>query len=105
MARRDAKFKPVEVEEKPKDILKADGSTIVVKKDALTLTQLFTVLRPYFWPHRGTNGAWWNRLRAISTYFMISLSKISSVMAPFYLIKVNIHSLVLVISYVCYVFT
>jgi ABC-type multidrug transport system fused ATPase/permease subunit len=63
----------------------------VVGEDApppksLTLGQLFTVLRPYFWPYGGTDGYLLNRIRAISTYCMISISKTCSVFAPFQLI-------------------
>ena len=50
------------------------------------MSQLFTVLKPYFWPSKGTDGAFLNRLRALSTYFMITLSKVCSVYAPFMLV-------------------
>ena len=50
------------------------------------MTQLLTVLKPYFWPSKGTDGAVLNRLRALSTYIMITMSKVCSVYAPFMLV-------------------
>ena len=66
-----------------------DETTTVVEQEqgekALSLLQLLYVLRPFFWPSEGSDGALKNRIRAISTWFAVGLSKATSVYAPFYL--------------------
>lgn len=52
----------------------------------LTLFQLMSILRPYYWPNEGSDGAVLNRIRAISTYLSVFLSKASSLYAPFFLL-------------------
>ena len=52
---------------------------------ALTLYELLVVLRPFFWPHEGTDGALVNRVRAISTWVVVGISKACNVYSPFFL--------------------
>lgn len=47
------------------------------------------ILRPYFWPAAGTDGALINRLRSSATWVLVTLSKITSLIAPFYLITAS----------------
>jgi len=54
-------------------------------KKGLTFCQLMVVLKPYFWPSAGTDGACLNRLRTTSTWVMVILSKASNLLAPIYL--------------------
>ena len=77
----------VEYRQKAKFVQISTGDTDGKNEpDALTLMQLFTVLRPFFWPYGGTDGYFLNRVRAVSTYLMITASKVCSVLAPFQLI-------------------
>ena len=55
------------------------------KGNSITILELLAILKPYFWPNAATDGAWINRLRAISTWLMVGLSKAASLMAPLYL--------------------
>ena len=57
-----------------------------IKKKELTFFQLLKVLRPYFWPDAGSDGAFLNRCRSSATWLLVSLSKVTSLIAPFYLI-------------------
>ena len=57
------------------------------QKKAMSFFQLMYVLRPFFWPSEGSDGATVNRLRATSTWAAVGLSKASSLIAPFYLSK------------------
>ena len=41
-----------------------------------------TLLKPYFWPDATSNTAFWNRVRAISTWFFLIGSKTCSLTAP-----------------------
>ena len=40
------------------------------QKPALTFYELMYVLRPYFWPQSGTDGAFLNRIRSTSTWYI-----------------------------------
>jgi len=55
------------------------------KAKGLSFMELMKVLKPFFWPDRGTDGALLNRIRAVSTYILIGISKVCSVFAPFFL--------------------
>lgn len=57
----------------------------VEKKAKLSLIELFRVLRPFFWPSEGSDGAIINRIRALSTWFVVGLSKACSLYSPFFL--------------------
>jgi hypothetical protein len=52
---------------------------------AMSLLELLVVLRPYFWPDKGTDGAFINRCRSTGTWFMVALSKTSNLISPYYL--------------------
>lgn len=54
-------------------------------KPRLTIYELMVVLRPYFWPTSGSDGALVNRIRSTSTWFMVAGSKTCNLCAPFYL--------------------
>jgi len=56
------------------------------RKRGLSLFELMRILKPYFWPSAGTDGACVNRFRALSTWIMVGLSKVASLMAPLYLL-------------------
>jgi ABC-type multidrug transport system fused ATPase/permease subunit len=57
------------------------------QKTNLTLKELLIVLLPYFWPAEGSDGAFINRVRCLSTWLMVALSKTTSLIAPFYISK------------------
>lgn len=59
----------------------------VNKKKTLTIWGLLRLLRPYFWPESGSDGAFINRCRSSATWAFVLLSKVSSLIAPFYLIS------------------
>jgi ABC-type bacteriocin/lantibiotic exporter with double-glycine peptidase domain len=78
-------------------------------KKELTLRELGKLLRPYFWPNKGSDGALINRVRACSTYLAVIASKTCSIVAPFYLSSASndlidgkitpaIHSMIVYIS-------
>jgi hypothetical protein len=52
----------------------------------LSFYQLMVVLRPFFWPAEGTDGALVNRIRAVSTWFMVGASKACSLISPLFLL-------------------
>ena len=56
------------------------------RKRGLSFFELMKILKPYFWPNAGTDGAFVNRFRALSTWVMVGLSKVASLMAPLYLL-------------------
>jgi len=58
---------------------KPEQTTVEYFKD------LFVVLKPYFWPDEGTDGAWINRLRSTATWVLVCCSKVCSLMAPLYI--------------------
>jgi len=58
-----------------------------VSKKRLTFVELVKVLSPYFWPAKGSDGAFINRIRSTSTWVMVALSKICNLWAPFFLSK------------------
>ena len=41
------------------------------QKSGLSFYELFRVLLPYFWPAKGTDGAFINRIRSSSTWLMV----------------------------------
>jgi ABC-type multidrug transport system fused ATPase/permease subunit len=47
----------------------------------------FVVLSPYFWPERGSDGTWKNRLRTTSAWLLVALSKLATLSGPVYLSK------------------
>ena len=51
----------------------------------MSLFELLVVLRPYFWPDDGSDGAFLNRCRSTATWLMVFLSKASNLMSPFFL--------------------
>ena len=55
------------------------------KKATLSLVGLFLVLRPFFYPGKGTDGYVINRIRAASTWIMVCLSKVASLYSPIFL--------------------
>ncbi len=57
----------------------------VKKKNSLSLYELFQILTPYFWPEKGSDGAFINRLRTSSTWLMVILSKGCNLYAPFFI--------------------
>jgi hypothetical protein len=57
----------------------------------LTFYQLMVVLRPFFWPAEGTDGALVNRIRAVSTWFMVGASKACSLISPLFLLVAVSH--------------
>jgi ABC-type multidrug transport system fused ATPase/permease subunit len=56
-------------------------------KPSLSLWELILVLSPYFWPRSGSDGAVVNRIRSTSTWLMVACSKVSSLVAPFFLAR------------------
>ena len=59
----------------------------------MTLCELLVVLRPYFWPNEGSDGALKNRVRASCTWLCVIFSKGSSLCAPYYLQDATNHLL------------
>jgi len=52
---------------------------------SLSFFELMQLLLPYFWPSKGTDGAFMNRLRSTSTWMTVLLSKTCNLAAPFYI--------------------
>eukprot|EP00929_Paragymnodinium_shiwhaense_P023484 TRINITY_DN14690_c0_g1_i1.p1 TRINITY_DN14690_c0_g1~~TRINITY_DN14690_c0_g1_i1.p1 ORF type:complete len:855 (-),score=217.69 TRINITY_DN14690_c0_g1_i1:194-2758(-) len=53
---------------------------------ALTFVQTLRVLKPYFWPSTGKpTVVLMNRIRAVSTWLCVAISKISNIIAPMFL--------------------
>jgi ABC-type multidrug transport system fused ATPase/permease subunit len=50
-----------------------------------TFFEIIRVLRPYFWPNSGSDGAFLNRVRALSTWGAVILSKVCNLLAPVFL--------------------
>lgn len=57
----------------------------VEPKKGLSLYELIVVLRPFFWPSEGSDGAVINRIRAVSTWLVVGGSKACSLLSPYYL--------------------
>jgi hypothetical protein len=57
-------------------------------KDAkgLGFMELMVVLKPFFWPSAGSEGAFVNRVRALSTWCAVFLSKAASLISPFFVL-------------------
>jgi ABC-type multidrug transport system fused ATPase/permease subunit len=51
----------------------------------MTFLELVRVLKPYFWPDAGSDGAFANRVRSTLTWFLVAASRITSVYSPFYI--------------------
>mmetsp|Transcript_14914 Transcript_14914/g.27143 ORF Transcript_14914/g.27143 Transcript_14914/m.27143 type:complete len:916 (+) Transcript_14914:127-2874(+) len=66
-----------------------DANTKEGKKAKLTTGALMKILKPYFWPHATATSATLNRIRAISTWLMVLLSKACSLTAPIFLGKAS----------------
>lgn len=52
---------------------------------AMSFCELLVVLRPYFWPDEGTDGAFINRVRSSATWLMVAFSKTSNLISPYFL--------------------
>ncbi len=65
----------------------SDGSDkpAPVQNTAEYLYELAGVLKPYFWPDAGTDGAVINRVRSTATYVLVILSKICNLASPLYI--------------------
>lgn len=59
------------------------------KKAKLSAKALLTILQPYFWPHATSTSATLNRIRALSTWLCVLLSKACSIYAPILLGKAS----------------
>jgi len=59
------------------------------RKAKLTTSALLTILKPYFWPHATSTSATLNRVRAISTWLCVLLSKVCSIGAPIFIGKAS----------------
>ena len=85
----DSEDKKTDIVSSPMKVQPVDETMTVVEEKptprAMSLLQLLYVLRPFFWPSKGSDGALKNRIRAVSTWFAVALSKATSVYAPFYL--------------------
>jgi len=68
-----------------KSTLYSSERTSNKQKSGLTFFELFRVLLPYFWPAKGTDGAFINRIRSSSTWLMVALSKTCNLSAPLFL--------------------
>jgi ABC-type transport system involved in Fe-S cluster assembly fused permease/ATPase subunit len=55
--------------------------------NGLSLLRLLSVLRPYFWPRATHESAFWNRLRAVTTWVFVLSSKGINVIAPLFIAK------------------
>ncbi|CAM9150624.1 unnamed protein product, partial [Ectocarpus fasciculatus] len=51
----------------------------------LSFFELLYVLRAYFWPDEGTDGAFVNRVRSSATWVMVALSKSCNLLNPYFL--------------------
>jgi hypothetical protein len=61
------------------------GAEGEVKKKEPTFFEIVWVLRPYFWPNSGSDGAFINRVRAVSTWVTVICSKLCNLAAPIFL--------------------
>jgi len=50
----------------------------------MSLRELYIILLPFFWPSKGSDSAFMNRVRSTATWVCVALSKITSLMAPIY---------------------
>jgi ABC-type transport system involved in Fe-S cluster assembly fused permease/ATPase subunit len=69
--------------EVPTDEKKAEGKS--EKDQHASIFETSIILKPYFWPNRGTDGAWVNRTRSFLTWFFVGCSKACSLIAPQFL--------------------
>ena len=51
----------------------------------MSFFELLYVLRAYFWPDEGTDGAFINRVRSSATWVMVALSKSCNLLNPYFL--------------------
>eukprot|EP00567_Pseudictyota_dubia_P018015 CAMPEP_0197435354 /NCGR_PEP_ID=MMETSP1175-20131217/2964_1 /TAXON_ID=1003142 /ORGANISM="Triceratium dubium, Strain CCMP147" /LENGTH=891 /DNA_ID=CAMNT_0042964381 /DNA_START=147 /DNA_END=2822 /DNA_ORIENTATION=- len=54
-------------------------------KATLSRKAMTTLLKPYFWPDATDTSAFWNRLRAIATWFFVVASKAANLASPLFL--------------------
>ena len=52
---------------------------------SLSLRDLFIILVPFFWPSKGSDSAFMNRVRSTATWACVALSKVTSLLAPIYI--------------------
>ncbi len=69
---------PTSLIQNPYDI----GTTTSTSDDGINVQVLLRLLRPYFWP-KGVG----HRLRALSTYFLLLISKAANLVAPLYMAR------------------
>lgn len=63
----------------------AGATTEEDKQRSLSFFELLYVLRAYFWPDEGTDGAFVNRVRSSATWVMVALSKSCNLLNPYFL--------------------
>jgi ABC-type multidrug transport system fused ATPase/permease subunit len=61
------------------------GMTKEQEQNKIHLSTLRPLLRPYFWPDETANTAFGNRIRAVSTWVCVILSKVCNLVSPLYL--------------------
>ena len=77
---------PIDVANKAFDQMESASRAGEVKeKDSLDLWAVLGVLRPFFWPSAGSDGVILNRLRAVTTWIMVGISKACSLYSPFFI--------------------
>lgn len=84
MSNKSAASKPVNIEM----YSKLEAGEVKKQQEeprAMSFFELVYVLRPYFWPDEGTDGALINRVRSSATWVMVILSKASNLISPFFL--------------------
>lgn len=75
----------VKIHKATMETLKANGGNVTDKESqtkSMSLQGMATLLRPYFWPDAVNATAFWNRVRAISTWFFLVASKACNLTAP-----------------------
>ena len=55
------------------------------KKGKLRFYELMLILRPFFWPKSGTKNSLINRIRAVTTWLCVAISKVCSLYSPFFI--------------------
>ena len=65
--------------------IKKEEKKVEEPKKRLSFIGLLIVLKPFFWPQSGTDGAFVNRIRSTSTWLAVGASKACSLLAPYYL--------------------
>ena len=81
----EEKKKHADEEKEDTEEEKKDDEEEVKPPRPMTMRELLILLKPFFWPDSGTDGAVVNRIRACSTWFCVVASRVCGVYSPFFI--------------------